>query len=377
MSRHGIVSADADGVGEVLDSLLDPLRHPTVDEWRREVTRRLLYLLGADLMSFQLPYPGVELFHSETFDFSLVQTYTSHFLPELVRTKAYARRIEKIGVGNRAALWGRERKWLYGSSYYNDLIKPGRAFDPIWAAVPVKGQRLPAILLGHHATRRGPRFGQRGLDIMRILRPALAASVATLHNVHQHRTTLPRSLDSLAVATLVVDPRRRIVHQNPAASAVLAREGDDDTLRTAVVRLADDANRALHAPEVSTAFPAQRVVRTCRGTYRVSVTFTLSGGVGTRPAALVFLEDQQAGYPRQEEIVRRWGVTVRQAEVACLLARRKTNVEIARTLGVSEHTARHHVEAVMGRLGVHSRRRVAAKLGIDGLNGQVGRPSSP
>ena len=56
------------------------------------------------------------------------------------------------------------------------------------------------------------------------------------------------------------------------------------------------------------------------------------------------------------------GLTAREAQVARLLARRATNREIAAELRVSPHTVRHHVESVFAKLGIHSRRSLAAKL---------------
>lgn len=56
------------------------------------------------------------------------------------------------------------------------------------------------------------------------------------------------------------------------------------------------------------------------------------------------------------------GLTPREAHIAELLARRATNREIAGELGISSHTARHHTERVLEKLGVRSRAAVRARL---------------
>jgi DNA-binding CsgD family transcriptional regulator len=55
-------------------------------------------------------------------------------------------------------------------------------------------------------------------------------------------------------------------------------------------------------------------------------------------------------------------LTAREAEVARLLALGRSNGAIAAALGISAHTARHHTESVMAKLGVRSRAAVAARL---------------
>jgi DNA-binding NarL/FixJ family response regulator len=61
------------------------------------------------------------------------------------------------------------------------------------------------------------------------------------------------------------------------------------------------------------------------------------------------------------------GLTPREAEVLALLAEGATNAEIAQTLVISTKTVDHHVSAVLGKLGVGSRREAgaaAARLGL-------------
>src|SRR5918997_197761 len=58
----------------------------------------------------------------------------------------------------------------------------------------------------------------------------------------------------------------------------------------------------------------------------------------------------------------RYGLTRRELEVATLLAQGRTNTAIANTLHISPHTARHHTQRVLGKLGVHSRAAAGAKL---------------
>lgn len=49
----------------------------------------------------------------------------------------------------------------------------------------------------------------------------------------------------------------------------------------------------------------------------------------------------------------------RQRQVASMLGRGMTNIEIAGILDLSPHTVRHHTEAVFRKLGVRNRASVA------------------
>ena len=77
---------------------------------------------------------------------------------------------------------------------------------------------------------------------------------------------------------------------------------------------------------------------------------------------LVTLERRPRPLPPLEELCRRHGLTRKEARVAVLLAEGKSNSEIADELFISAHTARHHTESVLLKLGVHSRREVSPAL---------------
>jgi DNA-binding CsgD family transcriptional regulator len=80
------------------------------------------------------------------------------------------------------------------------------------------------------------------------------------------------------------------------------------------------------------------------------------------PVCLLMIEHGTERVPSLATIRLRYKMTGREAEVALLLARRFTQQEIAGQLGVSEHTARHHTERVLAKMGLHNRLAVRSAL---------------
>ena len=97
------------------------------------------------------------------------------------------------------------------------------------------------------------------------------------------------------------------------------------------------------------------------------VTACHAEGAEALPVALVVLVLERA--PSEAELagrlIDRYALTPREAAAARLLARRHSTAEIARALGISAHTARHHVERVLAKLGVRSRTEAAEKLAAE------------
>lgn len=89
-------------------------------------------------------------------------------------------------------------------------------------------------------------------------------------------------------------------------------------------------------------------------------------------AVLVTIERAAAHLPSLACLMRRFGMTAREADVALLLARGKRNTAIAEELTISTHTARHHTESVLSKLSVHTRAEVARAI-VDGFETKSAR----
>jgi DNA-binding CsgD family transcriptional regulator len=70
---------------------------------------------------------------------------------------------------------------------------------------------------------------------------------------------------------------------------------------------------------------------------------------------LLFNRDELDPKTELAAIRKHFRLTEREAEVARLLLLRRSNIEISEYLGISRHTARHHVQSVLLKLGVHKR----------------------
>lgn len=153
-------------------------------------------------------------------------------------------------------------------------------------------------------------------------------------------------------------PLRRVPLQERVLGE-LAGERDD-----ALVFAASSVINEITAPNYDGAVVV-RDVSTDRGTYtlRGSRVFGADGG---QPVVLVYATPLPVlPEPAPPPDIRScFHLTRKEARVAVLLADRKTNEQIARELCVSTHTARHHTQSVLGKLGISSRREVAERLGI-------------
>ena len=94
----------------------------------------------------------------------------------------------------------------------------------------------------------------------------------------------------------------------------------------------------------------------------LGVAITLSRRNGGSTPAQPVAHDPPASGDDALVLGRKFGLSPRELEVALLIAQGFSNQEVADAVRVSTHTARHHTQHVLGKLGVRSRSRAAALI---------------
>ncbi|MES1925606.1 LuxR C-terminal-related transcriptional regulator [Salinisphaera sp. T31B1] len=207
----------------------------------------------------------------------------------------------------------------------------------------------------------------------------------------QDKVAHPRSasswlaaLDRLGVPLLLYDSQARERYRSAGMDRLLADEPSPQRVLQAVCSAA--------ARALTEGFPARQAEQCLTGSidagagdrrrgvalYRIRVASI--GRSRTRPtqqdrsAVLVCVDRRRGPLPDDIWWRERFGLTGREAEVARLLIRRRSNREIAALLGISVHTARHHTEHVLDKLAIVRRVDVGAVLETGMGGGALAEP---
>ena len=223
---------------------------------------------------------------------------------------------------------------------------------------------------------RASRFGD-DTTLLSLLLPAYRAGHHAAFAAARREAELAATLDAAGEALLVVAPDGRPLHRSAALARLLAADPERDRLLDATLRAARDLH-ALQAARRGRAEPgasslargAAQSLATAVARYTVRASYASELVWGVPGTVLVAVEAERA-LPDADALPETLGLTRREAEVARLLAQRLSNAEVAAALSVSAHTARHHTERVMHKLGVSTRAEVATRLrGVPDGNGE-------
>jgi len=172
-----------------------------------------------------------------------------------------------------------------------------------------------------------------------------------------------RALDTLGLGLAFFDRSARLVHGNRALLQILAHGLDGARLQEEMRREVALVLSRLNTTHAGTVTELNaREVREGDRAYRMKSSY-----VGMRLfepgfTILVSIEVLNAN-PISEEVLQvRYRLTPQEAKVAMMLLRGSSNRLIAKALYISEHTARHHTQRILDKLGLRSRAGIAARL---------------
>jgi DNA-binding CsgD family transcriptional regulator len=345
--------------------LLSPLDFSTVDEWRSAVTRQLKQLWGADSAGFLLPVTEGIALYSEEHDPAALAKYPELTPPALSDgTPIWARSIE-LGVTTLREGYGNDYDAYLKTAYHNEFAAPNQAFDTLgaWCSLGGAEPSSAASLQFWHSHPARKCFGDRELRLLKHLLPAFHAGVQAQLAWRHYSADLLNTLDSLEEPALVGDLAGRVVHQTPALAALLRADPDGEQLREAMLRLLTEV-RSLAYSSVGRSHPpvVSQSATTCTSRYRVRACLYGESLAGNGTLVVIALECLSPHSLSPEDLRARYDLTRAEVRVALLLARGKSNAEIAEALYVSPHTSKRHTEHVLRKLDARSRAEVASRI---------------
>jgi DNA-binding CsgD family transcriptional regulator len=213
-----------------------------------------------------------------------------------------------------------------------------------------------------HVARRGSSgpFQQQDADALAAITGAVARGIrASL------RFDAARRINGLEAPGLVVlGPGDEVEMITPPARELLASIAasdlpyTDDDMPAAVLSLAGFVRRAPHAAQ-----GGANVVTVPAKDSWVTLHASRPGSASDGRVAIVI---ERASAARSATVhLEAFGATAREREVATLLARGLSRVEIAESLVLSPHTVEDHTKSLYDKVGVASRQELVARVFLD------------
>jgi DNA-binding CsgD family transcriptional regulator/PAS domain-containing protein len=251
------------------------------------------------------------------------------------------------------------------SRFYNEIVAPGGYYD---AALTVLAKSVNRF--GSLSVPSEDPIDDGMLARLRDITPHVrrAVSIADLLDVRALQgNMLSAAFDLLTIGVVLTDSRARIVHANSVAQNYLdQRSGirrDGDTLSCRDPRTAMELLQAIQnaSDGSAAAFPRSGIalpITTIDGIDLAAWVLPLDGGLRNELAtsfaasAAVFLRQLGDVSPFPGELfVNRYGITPAECRVLIMLTQGMTVREAAAALGITEPTAKTHLQKLFQRTG--------------------------
>lgn len=325
------------------------------DQWRQSILQSLRILSGSD-KAILVVRTGLEpAGYADGVSREVLSAYVARFA-HLDRSRSAGRDLEA---------WSLTELWRPGeleqSEYYRGFALPNRLHDTVGLTLHFPTLRSEVCLLLHKTVRESVSSLDHRRDLLEVLLEPVRAGFAVDLSATDPAPQLSSLIDVTGQALVLFGMEGRELSQNPVMRRMLGQEREREALlehvrgvaRAVLARTTNGKSAGPDAqpPEDGT----RREVATSQAAYRLRGNLVGRNALGHGTAVLVSVDRVAFQVPAPDSIRTRYGLTVRELQVASLIMHRLTNAEIARMLGVSPHTSRHHTENVLAKFGVRSR----------------------
>jgi DNA-binding CsgD family transcriptional regulator len=353
-----------DRLEQTVNLLLSPAERES-EAWRQDVVGAMRALMDADravMLLGQSPTPSL---YSDAVSRGVIEEYLSDFAP---LDHGMARRDAlRLTLWSRSLLW--DQRDLLRSPYYHDFALRHDILDTVGVSLDVEGTSAHVRIVLLYGAAPLP---QDRLETMRrrlgLLLPVLRTGFGIHLRYERWLGAIPTMLDRIGERLVLYSLAGRELHRNVTVRRTLEEDPERDRIMEGVRSVARAVISHAHASgrEVAGMLAAPEATRqdarTALARYRLRGCLVGPDTLDAESAVLVSVDRVASEPPTPEALRDRLGLTAREVQVACLLIQRLTNDEIASTLGISTHTARHHTESVLLKAGVNSRRALRKLL---------------
>jgi DNA-binding CsgD family transcriptional regulator len=375
-------AADLQALRAVNDALLDPLSHDTIDKWLLDVCARFERLCHASTTfagySFATGEAGFvsrdipDKYLDRLGELSLLEPGSLRSSDESVEQVMQAMRLRVSTVALSTDLIDPAGPARIPA----DEVKETPIFRDVACPLGVPGSALlfhsgaSGEFMIHAAFPRIEHqpFGELTRQVLSALLPGFSASMGALARMGDARRAIALLLDTIEDGAIVFDAvGAKVLARNASLCGLLREEPDSAGLERRLVQAALAAVRLPRAAsgkvETGTGALSGGWCSMAGTPYRVRTIRIPPGGLQQGEAIMVMVQRIGPTVPNASELMKRFGLTQREAEVARHLAVGHSDREIAAALSLSPHTIRHHAEAVFLKVGVSSRKALLLHLG--------------
>lgn len=353
-------------LGNALAITAAPLAYARTSDWRAAVRHAIEPLIGAAKSVTMIPLAGEPMVESPPDDVAPWRFYVDSVFPDERGERRIGRRGPEVADMEMVHDIPRLRR----TALYNDFVRPYGMFQPVSIQLFLPTTPVPAAISFFRASDRSRPFGQRAVAILELVRPVFRASVELLIGLERTRRVgaFAEMVDGLPDAAALCNASGTLLHESPSLVRLLSTEPLAARVRAAIAAAARAlaghvAGGSSKSATRSVDAPSSFEVNGARTRYTVRSSILGTSNRNSRAASIiVFVGAASARALSNAELQERFALTMREIEVLRLLAVGRSAREVANTLGISYYTARHHVEHVLAKLGVHTRAAVAAAV---------------